>query len=257
MGTAIVCVTAASLVSLGALATLRSTGRAYLVSGFVSIFLLIALTVSSLLRETTFLSEVQFAELEGALDHHKDLPIAVIALSVPLLHLPEWLGAVGAKLTAEGSDADDRWGTPRSSHQRDRLLELLHDWVNANPERQVVLVGGDVHVGLIVSIEWDDGTRIHSLASSAVSNLQPALIREVAERLPELPSEIDLDAGATIRGRIEANDTLPFGGLYAGFIHFERKNGGWKVDLEVAGVRASQPGQLDSLVRLNIRDPDA
>ncbi|MCA9714025.1 MAG: alkaline phosphatase D family protein, partial [Myxococcales bacterium] len=200
----------------------------------------------------TIMSDAQFAELEETLREHGDAPIAIIALSVPILHLPAWLVELGVTYTGEGSNIDDRWSAPNARAQRARLLTILHDWIAAQSGRRVVMVGGDVHVGAVTTLRWPDGITMHTLISSAMSNLQPPALREVAGSLPAAPIRVEVGEHE-LRGELLGGDGMPFTGLNAGFVHVRPNDAGaLDVELELIGISDDAPGRPRTRIRVPV-----
>ncbi len=200
----------------------------------------------------TLMGEAQFEALEAALREHDDAPIVIIALSVPVLHLPAWAVTAGVKLTGEGSDIDDRWSAPSARGQRTRLLTIAREWIAARPGRRMLLLGGDVHVGLLTRIRWPDGVAIYSLVSSAISNPHVRELEDVVRHLPTAPVSFEVGDDA-VEGELVGRGELPYAGLNAGFVHVSpRGDGGWSVELEIVGTTQDQPGHATTLARFSV-----
>lgn len=78
----------------------------------------------------------------------KSVKVLVVATPVPLVFM-------GPRGTAMYDDRDDLWGhwshDPYRAEQY-KMLDALRTWKRAAPDRDVVLVGGDVHVGGLYTI---------------------------------------------------------------------------------------------------------
>jgi len=123
--------------------------------------------------EIVLASPAQFRRLEDFLRAHGDAKAVVLTLSVPLLHLPQWLMGTAVKVTGEGSDADDRWTAPRARPSRDALVDVLTRHERSHPHQRLVLAGGDIHVGAAMEVRFTDRSRTAlQLVSSALSNAQ-------------------------------------------------------------------------------------
>jgi alkaline phosphatase D len=108
-------------------------------------------------------------------------PVVAVALSVPLVHIPNWLADSAVELQGEGSDASDRWEYAKAQQSREQLIDVLVEHRRRHPSQQLVLLGGDIHAGLASSIELDGAAPFVQLVSSAVTNLESGLHREVAK----------------------------------------------------------------------------
>jgi hypothetical protein len=76
-----------------------------------------------------------------------------LALSVPLVHAsPTIVRALEWLRTAHGRDVRDRWTVEAFAAQRSELLERIFGWQSERPERQVIVLSGDVHVGAAFSV---------------------------------------------------------------------------------------------------------
>ena len=120
-------------------------------------------------RQWTMLDEF-FAEAG-----ERDTRTVFLATSVPPVHLSPALVAAAAWMPgSKGSDVRDRWDLPAFRHERQALLERCFAWRAARGGRQVVLLGGDVHVGAAFRVQprrrtgWPRGV-IHQWTSSALT----------------------------------------------------------------------------------------
>ncbi|MGB5812243.1 MAG: alkaline phosphatase D family protein, partial [Polyangiales bacterium] len=172
-----------------------------------------------------FYSETQLRDLETFLSTHADAPVMLLVLTVPILHLPDWIATIGATLSGEASDAEDRWSHAWAATSRDRLLRTLHAHQNRHPHQKLVLVGGDIHVGAMSEIEWSDGTRpILQLTSSAITHRDSLVVEKLAELTPRIPFHIDLGDGLSADTQLLAGhgaaSSNPYGGLNFAVVQF-------------------------------------
>ncbi len=122
-------------------------------------------------KEGQLLGPDQWAALEHwfASKEAKDSKVLFLISSVPMLHLKWKL----ARLTSWiKTDIADQWSTPHNKDERRRLLTMLFDKYMEHGRRQVVILGGDVHVGTIAKIKDTKKTQqtIHQFTSSPISN---------------------------------------------------------------------------------------
>jgi alkaline phosphatase D len=198
-------------------------------------------------ERTQIYSEAQHADLEKFLSAHAHLPIVMLALSVPLVHLPDWLAAVGGYLIGEHSDAADRWSFPRAMADRARLVRLLRAHRERHPQQTLLLLGGDVHCGVLSEISFTDELVLgNQLVSSAVSNLESGLYRYISTLLPKLAESSVIGAGEhccrirLLEGEGEHRDN-PFSGLNVGLVQLERVDGGWRHRLALVSCSTAGP----------------
>jgi alkaline phosphatase D len=181
-------------------------------------------------------SDQQFAALEGFLHGCADKHVVLIVLSVPLLHVPDWLAKVGIKFGSRDGDLEDRWSNPKAHRSRNRLLLLIREHQRRHPAQRVVILGGDVHVGLAARLEWGEGIRdSYELVSSAVSNVSAFNLRRIVDPLPDLETEVGEDGdgefvfkGSLLRAKGAADSpgepasSNPCGELNCGLVEVER-----------------------------------
>ncbi|MGF1469149.1 MAG: alkaline phosphatase D family protein [Sandaracinaceae bacterium] len=117
------------------------------------------------------LSDAQLGRLTRFLGEHRDAGAAVIVLSVPLMGLPGWLLRAAGMLATPGSNLMDRWEVDPARSGRDALLRSVAAHAERAPRQRIVLVGGDLHIGLAheMRLPGSDRTALQ-LVSSPVSN---------------------------------------------------------------------------------------
>ena len=101
----------------------------------------------------------------------RGVPTVFIGASVPVVHAsPAIMTALERLPTSSGRDVRDRWSVPTFAAQRTMLLERLFGWQAAVPNRQVIVLSGDVHVGAAFNVRQRDGSgRFAQWTSSALS----------------------------------------------------------------------------------------
>jgi len=123
--------------------------------------------------------------------------VLFVIASVPLFHLHYLLSFLPI------SDATDQWSHPSNAPDRKWLLQVLFDWMRAAPNRQVIVLGGDVHVATVADIYLrDDPTcKMMQITTSPISN-NPAsrvdrLVRRVSGRF-----EVHTENGECVRVKV-------------------------------------------------------
>jgi alkaline phosphatase D len=116
-------------------------------------------------------SAVQIQSLRDFLERHADKAAIFIVLSVPVVHLPKWLCRAFKRLLRDNEDFSDRWSTIEHVRDRDRLFAMLHEHQHAYPDQRIVLLSGDIHIGCVHEICWEDGHRLHQFVSSGITHV--------------------------------------------------------------------------------------
>jgi alkaline phosphatase D len=127
-----------------------------------------------LLPEPRVISDEQLARFEQFLAANRDAHVILAVTSVPLVHIPEWVTALGEELVGTGVDFPDHWSAPRNRANRDQVLTVIHDHLSRPETRRqrFVVVGGDVHVGCAFTLRFVGGAKplMYELTTSSVSN---------------------------------------------------------------------------------------
>ena len=180
-------------------------------------------------------ADAQHRALARFLEDSRACHVVMLGLSVPLLHVPDWIADLGVLLGGEGSDAADRWSYQAANECRDRLLELLRRHQRDNPAQRIVLMGGDIHVGLASRMMWSDemDTRdadgcIFQVVSSAISNRYSPLMQQLASLAPRSRALVGRSGdaiafGELMPGTVEAK-TNPCGDLNLAIIEVWRES---------------------------------
>ncbi len=95
----------------------------------------------------------------------------IVVTSVPLCYL-------GSKITGGGAglsdDLYDHWSHPKHAKEQVELLRQLRRWKDAvKGQRELLVVGGDVHVGGHTNIEHEGATIFSQLITSPITNHPP------------------------------------------------------------------------------------
>ena len=179
-------------------------------------------------------SAAQYRALARFLNDSRDCHVVMIGLSVPLLHVPDWIADLGVVLGGESGDAADRWSYKAANGSRDRLLELLRRHQRDNPGQRLVLMGGDIHVGLTSRVVWSDALKgagdgcLFQVVSSAISNRYSPLMQQLASLAPRSRALLGRSGdaiayGELMQGTIESN-TNPCGDLNLAIIEVWRES---------------------------------
>lgn len=179
-------------------------------------------------------SERQWQALSDFLARQREKHVLLLGLSVPLLHVPDWLATAGAVVTESDGDVADRWTNPKMADSRDRLLHIIHEHQRQNPDQRLVLLGGDVHVGAVSRFVWSDDARdTYQLIASALSNRDGFLVRNLIELIPHIGAVVGHDGNADFEGQLldpgagcdtDAGPHNPYGKLNVGLIEVERQS---------------------------------
>lgn len=188
-------------------------------------------------------SPEQWRALTRFLADNRDKHVIFLGLSVPLLHVPDWLATTGALICDADGDVADRWTNPKMHASRDRLFHLIREHQQGNPDQRLVLLGGDVHVGAVSRFAWSDDTRdTYQVIASALSNTEGFMLRGLVDLIPKIGAVIGHDGNADFSGELleaapdpasSEEPANPYGKLNVGVIEVER-----------------QPGRRESSVRL-------
>ncbi len=193
------------------------------------------------------MGDAQRARLEAFLARNADAAAVVLVLSVPILHVPDWMATVAARLSGEGSDAADRWSCARAQPCRDQLLDALARHTQRHPAQRVLLVGGDIHVGAAMRFRLgEDGRDMLQLVSSAISNVQGRAHEVAAEALPRMRSVMGRHSRTYARAEllegVGPERHNPYGGLNFGVVEIDAR------PASDAGVRLRLFGADDAVI---------
>jgi alkaline phosphatase D len=172
----------------------------------------------------------QLASFERFLERHTEQRVLFVVLSVPAIHLPRLLTRTAAALTPDGEDFSDRWSSRGHSGDRDRLLKRIHRHQEQYPDQRIVLLSGDIHIGCLHELSWDDGRpNLYQFISSGITHDTGRFIQTLsslimrAKRKVTAPDSPNLYV-RLLRGDGPARDN-PCGRLNFGIVEFERRSG--------------------------------
>ncbi|MCA9640287.1 MAG: alkaline phosphatase family protein [Myxococcales bacterium] len=189
----------------------------------------------------------QFHELRAFLERNRETPVVVLGLSVPLVHIPDWMVGAAALMLGEQSDAADRWSYLKAHGARDELFELLCEHQLAAPKQRLIIAAGDVHVGVAGLIQVTDterkqeeSLRMYQLVSSAVSNLESPVKTWAASLFPLMKRGLSVASDDSryasrfdlLQG-IGAAKQNPVPELNAGLIRVDPREGGYDVRIQL------------------------
>lgn len=111
---------------------------------------------------------IETALKDGELSNVRAL---IVVTSVPLVYL-------GANITGGGTlvvdDLFDHWSHNQHNKEQVEMIRALREWKAAVPgQRELLVVGGDVHVGGHTDVRHDDVTIFNQLITSPISNVPP------------------------------------------------------------------------------------
>ncbi len=114
----------------------------------------------------------------------RDVPTVFIGASVPVVHAsPALMTALERLKTSSGRDVRDRWSVPTFADQRTALVERLFAWQSDRPNRQVIVLSGDVHVGAAFNVRPRRGPGRFSQWTSSALSTPDGLNHVIANRL--------------------------------------------------------------------------
>ena len=126
-------------------------------------------------RELPYLGKPQWAEVEqalapgGALDAVRAL---LVVTSVPLVYLGPALSSAARHAI---DDIEDHWSFGPYQTEQLQMIRRLRTWKErGGGDREVLVVGGDVHLGGYTEIRHDGTPIFRQLISSPVTNRPPA-----------------------------------------------------------------------------------
>ncbi|HEV2860399.1 MAG TPA: alkaline phosphatase D family protein [Pyrinomonadaceae bacterium] len=95
----------------------------------------------------------------------------IVVTSVPLVYLGSHITEFG---TAAADDLFDHWSHPLHNKEQVEMIRELRKWKDAAPgQRELLVVGGDVHVGGHTDILHEDETVFKQLITSPITNIPP------------------------------------------------------------------------------------
>lgn len=196
-------------------------------------------------RDGRVVAPVQLDALRTFLAERADRSVLLIVLSVPLVHIPRSVAALGARVFDHQEDFADRWSSPGDLHDRDAILQILLDHQLEHPAQKIVLLSGDIHIGCAHSVRWRDyPVAFHQLVSSALTNRESKMMRRVtalAMSFNRRVTTVDRKV-ADVRLLKAAYGSNPFLGLNLGMLHLRRDaDGGRSMQFRLYGEKDGAP----------------
>jgi hypothetical protein len=126
-------------------------------------------------RKNPFLSTRQWDEVLSALTAKNgffaETRALVVVTSVPLCYLSSSVSTAGSVAV---DDLHDHWSFANHRREQIEMIRRLREWKEAAPgEREVLVAGGDVHVGGYTDILRDGKLIFKQLISSPITNKTP------------------------------------------------------------------------------------
>ena len=127
----------------------------------------------------------------------RDAKVLFIISSVPVFHLDaRWAWIPYPDIT-------DQWSDEHNKGDRKWLMQRLFDWIKEDHVRQVVILGGDVHVGTFATVTILDergeptGDKIIQATSSPISNKAASFI-DIFQRKASASFDTETESGQKI-----------------------------------------------------------
>ena len=197
----------------------------------------------------TLFGAAQLDELARFLDRHADHPALAVVTTQPLLHVPEAAVRVGAALTPQGGDFDDRPTHPSYEAEFRRLSDLLREHRRRAPQQRLLLAS-DIHVGSVCAVRWHDEPPCHLIVSGGVTNIDPEPVPFVAKVVTVVGRTLGSDAGPHVPQFELLADHVPnsYTGLPVALVELEPQH-------ERLRLRTSLLGCEDGEARVVLRTP--
>ncbi len=128
-----------------------------------------------------YLGVPQWSRISGALapgGFFDDVRALIVATSVPLVYLGDSVTNGGSGLA---DDLQDHWAYGPHRTEQVEMLRALREWKQIGG-RELLVVGGDVHIGCQTRIEHAKGTIYRQLITSPITNKPPGWIAYTALR---------------------------------------------------------------------------
>jgi hypothetical protein len=173
-------------------------------------------------------SPKQFQQIEKFIDRHSDAEVLCVVLTVPVIHLPKYISRIVARITPEQEDFSDRWSTGAHIYDRDRLLKRLHQNQKDNPRQLTILLSGDIHIGCVHRISFEN-LPMYQIISSPVTHRCNPLVAAGSKLIIRANRKFQTTDGA-LRGRFELlsdkdSGKNPYGGLNIGIVESSKEYG--------------------------------
>jgi hypothetical protein len=104
----------------------------------------------------------------------------LVLTSVPLVYLGTGISSVGSAVI---NDLQDHWAYGPHQKEQIEMLRALREWKESTTGRELMVVGGDVHIGGETEIRHMGQPIFHQLITSAITNAAPPFLAYAAIRL--------------------------------------------------------------------------
>ncbi len=187
-------------------------------------------------------SDVQRDNVARFLATHADKPAVFIVLSVPAIHLPKRLSQILGWLIPFNEDFSDRWSSGEHVYDRDHLLHTLRAHQQQHPGQRVVLLSGDIHIGCVHEIRWQDGGSLYQFVSSGITHAVSKTVGWVSKMLIRAHRElVSEDHSIDARVRLLDGARNPYGQLNFGIIECERRGDALEMQFKLYGHHGEEP----------------
>lgn len=125
--------------------------------------------------EKPYLGTKQWNDISNALSTgglFSDVRALLVVTSVPLVYLSSGITTKGSMIDMV-EDLKDHWAYLPHRKEQIEMIRLLRRWKEASDDRNVLVIGGDVHVGGHTSIEHYDKEIFKQFITSPVTNKPP------------------------------------------------------------------------------------
>lgn len=107
----------------------------------------------------------------------KDCKAAIIISTIPIVVFSNPINKLGEKIS---DDLKEHWQSENLKEQG-QLLDLFSEWKAGGKE--IVLVGGDIHVGGHTKLYQNGTPKLSQLITSGIANIDPSFLTKVGYKL--------------------------------------------------------------------------
>jgi phosphodiesterase/alkaline phosphatase D-like protein len=138
-----------------------------------------------------FLGTLQWDQMIEALGNgqFRNCTVLLVVTPVPLAYMGFGITEYGAEAV---EDLYDHWALPAHRKEQLEFIRLLRRWKAEDENREVLVIGGDVHLGGYTDIKHDGEVIFRQMISSPITNRPPRWLQYVILRgLLEMNEELD------------------------------------------------------------------
>jgi hypothetical protein len=122
-------------------------------------------------KKVPYLGSTQWRDIDGSLTSRGEFANARILLVVAPTPIVFFNTAVNTKMATFADDLEGHWSAPLYRAEQARILHAVNNWRQVDrANRDVVLLGGDVHMGGYTTVAFPDKTKMEQVTASAISN---------------------------------------------------------------------------------------